>query len=321
MPQASRSYVQPAPTEGRSSNAPQTHHDTCSGEYHTGRRNSLAPVPPPRNPARRYSNLQPVDEPHSIANDRQYFPSSASAYGYGTSAPLGRLSTQTQGLSQAYDESPFQHSPAMTDSPFPSRPPTPPAGPARTGFEPPSFLNPDLLTILPTISAADSAKLLEAPSPTTESGRSKRYSPSYAASIKRASSALGGINGSRYALSEAGGGAEGRDNDRVSRRAKSVMGHRGFDHDSRWEGSSYGEGVLMQSDGLSEPVKGFSSVSPRTVGWPKLTIRAEVLCCLQVHTSRLIRPRARTRSMPRFWVCLTRPWHLLPWLRRRIGWP
>lgn len=249
MPQASRSYL------------PSGHQ--AHEQHGSERRDSLAPVPPPRNPARRFSNVsgpQPAMGPPT-GNDRQYFPSSASSYSQTTSAYPSRLYTQNQ-APYPYDESPFHNSPSPDDgSPFPSRPPTPPAGVStRTGFEPPSFLNPDLLTILPTVSAADSAKLLE-PSP-TESGRSKRYSNnSYAASIRRAGSVLGGGGGSRYALSEAGG--EGRpEDDSKSRRAKSVIGHRGLDNASRWEGSSYGEGVLLESNGLGETVKGYTCVDP-----------------------------------------------------------
>lgn len=122
-------------------------------------------------------------------------------------------------------------------SPIPSRPSS------RIGFEPPSFLNPDTLTVLPEMTQEDSART---------------YAPSEPARPpRRAPSIFGGR--SRGARSEVDYDDERDDVPELPRRAKSALGHR--EDLSRWEGSSAGEGVLMESHGRgSEHVTGYRYV-------------------------------------------------------------
>jgi hypothetical protein len=63
----------------------------------------------------------------------------------------------------------------------------------------------------------------------------------------------------RYSRSEIGGEDQYEDEDfldELPTRAKSAMGHRR--PESMHGGSSYGEGVLMQSDGVGESVTGYT---------------------------------------------------------------
>ena len=136
----------------------------------------------------------------------------------------------------------FSRSPSMRQGQFNGRPvsPTPSRPSSRMGFEPPSFLNPDTLTLLPEMSLEDSAKTY-VPSETAKPSR-------------RATSVFGGR--SRSGRSEAGFDDGERDSvGDLPRRAKSALGHR--DDLSRWEGTSVGEGVLLESHGRDESVKGY----------------------------------------------------------------
>ncbi|OCF42889.1 hypothetical protein I317_03240 [Kwoniella heveanensis CBS 569] len=132
-------------------------------------------------------------------------------------------------------------------------------------FNPPSFLDPDLLTVLPEMSHEDSEKLYR-PAP-SESGRSRRasmqdwnsYNPSRRSSIFRAKSEVGGHRSSR---SERGGDddEDGLGELPTVPRSKSVIGFRG-DVDRKWEGSTYGDGVLMESNGRApESVGGYTNL-------------------------------------------------------------
>ncbi|WRT66364.1 uncharacterized protein IL334_003319 [Kwoniella shivajii] len=164
-------------------------------------------------------------------------------------------------------------------------------------FNPPSFLNPDLLTILPEMTNEDSDRLYR-PTP-SESGKSRRTSvqdwnsgnPSRRSSIFRAKSEI----------------SHGRDEEEdglpelPARRSKSVMGFRNLDQDRekdrKWEGSSYGDGVLMESNGRApesvggytnlilpsgayrpiNPAKASSGVDTRILGMPHATMASIVL--------------------------------------------
>jgi hypothetical protein len=133
-----------------------------------------------------------------------------------------------------------------------SRPTTPAAQSVR-GFDPPSFLDPDTLTVLPEMTPEDSARTYR-PEP-SESGRSRRTSGPEGV---RRSASVWDARG-RYSRSEIGGVDRDEDEDfldELPRRAKSAMGHRG--PESMHGGSSYGEGVLMQSDGVGESVTGYT---------------------------------------------------------------
>jgi hypothetical protein len=88
---------------------------------------------------------------------------------------------------------------------------------------------------------------------------------------KRASSVFGIARSIRGARSEAGDREE--EDEVAGRRAKSALGHRaGAMGSAKWEGSSFGEGVLMESNGRgAESISGYTYVvlSSRTVPcWP-----------------------------------------------------
>lgn len=164
----------------------------------------------------------PPPAPRDVNSYRQ--PSHRSSYnGSYDSRPVQRETNL-----QRYDSRPT--------SPIPSRPSS------RMGFDPPSFLNPDTLTLLPEMSAEDSAKT---------------YIPSEPVRPpRRPASAFGGF--SRSGKSEADYEDERDEVPDLPKRAKSAMGHRD-NASSRWEGSSAGEGVLMESHGRgSEHVTGYS---------------------------------------------------------------
>jgi hypothetical protein len=133
------------------------------------------------------------------------------------------------------------------------------------GFDPPSFLNPDTLTVLPEMSLEDSARTYMPPDPTepSESGRSRRRS-----STRRSHSVLGAFRkgtSSRGGRSRAGSDDEDEEDERDQvgelkvRRAKSSIGFRDPGSTSLWESSSAGDGVLMESNGRgAESVSGYT---------------------------------------------------------------
>ncbi|WVQ67676.1 uncharacterized protein L199_005880 [Kwoniella botswanensis] len=127
-------------------------------------------------------------------------------------------------------------------------------------FNPPSFLNPDLLTILPEMTNEDSNRLYRsAASESGAGGKGRRssvqdwgsYNPSRRSSIFRAKSEIGHDD-------------DERDIPQMpTRRSKSVAGFRNHDHskDKKWEGSSYGDGVLMESNGRApESIGGYTNL-------------------------------------------------------------
>nr|ODN88342.1 hypothetical protein L203_02955 [Cryptococcus depauperatus CBS 7841] len=188
--------------------------------------------------------------------------------------------------------------PVRTTSPLPNSYPqspifTRPATP-RNGFEPPSFLDPDILTVLPEMSLRDSEKLLHA-SPEF-SQRSSRLSLSNSYNNSRRSSIF-------KAMSEVGFGAVGSGS---SEKIESsgympppplVSRSKRTDGGQKWEGSSYGDGVLMESHGRdqlgnggytnlilpsgsyrpSNPAKSTSDLDARILGLPHATMASITL--------------------------------------------
>ncbi|WWC70209.1 uncharacterized protein I206_104159 [Kwoniella pini CBS 10737] len=166
-------------------------------------------------------------------------------------------------------------------------------------FNSPSFLNPDILTILPEMTHEDSDKLYR--STASESGKGRRtsvqdwgsYNPSKRSSIFRARSEVG------HDHEEDEGDAPVP----PPRRSKSVMGFRNLSHaneyhdEKQWQGSTYGDGVLMESNGRApdsvggytnlilpsgaykpmNPAKSASAIDSRILGMPHGTMASIVL--------------------------------------------
>lgn len=162
------------------------------------------------------------------------------------------------------------------------------------GFDAPSFLNPDTLTLLPEMTVEDSTRTY-IPDPEGDAQRKaeairRTRSSIYAKSMKSAKSVK-----SARSDDEGDHDEEGR---APSRRSKSVMSHRKPDL-SRWETSTAaGEAVLMESNGLDQPHTGGyttlilptgayrpsdpskstpSEVNARVLGLPHATMAALVL--------------------------------------------
>jgi hypothetical protein len=160
------------------------------------------------------------------------------------------------------------------------------------GFEAPSFLNPDTLTLLPEMTVEDSTRTYIA-DPEGDAQRKaeairRTRSSIYAKSMKSAKSV-------KSAKSDDEGDY---DVAAPSRRSKSVLSQRKPDL-SRWETSTAaGEGVLMESNGLDQPHTGgyttlilptgaykpsdpskstASEVNARVLGLPHATMAALVL--------------------------------------------
>jgi len=125
---------------------------------------------------------------------------------------------------------------------------------SRIGFDTPSFLNPDTLTLLPEMSLEDSARTYR---PTqSETGRS-RQSGRPDAMPKRSHSMFGGF--ARSLNSEGDHDEDDEMPELTPRRAKSAQGRRNGGLSAKWEGSSYGEGQLMESNGrVSESTGGYT---------------------------------------------------------------
>ncbi|WVW83910.1 hypothetical protein I302_105932 [Kwoniella bestiolae CBS 10118] len=195
-------------------------------------------------------------------------------------ARVGSLSISHSGTSPSLARPPSRQG----SETYPSRPMSPsmdfsrPTSPMMSGrppsvlsqstspmtFNPPSFLNPDLLTILPEMTNEDSDRLYR-PS-RSESGKVKRnsmqdwasHNPSRRSSMFRAKSEVGHHDDYE----------DERDVPELpARRSKSVIGFRNHDYtkdrerDRKWEGSSYGDGVLMESNGRApESVGGYTNL-------------------------------------------------------------
>ncbi|WWD17310.1 hypothetical protein CI109_101750 [Kwoniella shandongensis] len=181
----------------------------------------------------------------------------------------------------------------MSPTSYYSRPssPNPASQTPRSTFNPPSFLNPDLLTILPEMTAQDSDKTY-LPTP-SESGKSRRKSVQEGFASRRSSMFR--------AKSEIGIADQLDDDDDVPelppRRSRSVMGFRREGGGSKWEGSSHGEGVLLESHGRdhggnggytnlflptgayipANPIKAANEISSRSLGMPHATMASITL--------------------------------------------
>jgi hypothetical protein len=182
----------------------------------------------------RQMTLGPMVDPYAIP--RPAAPSSV------TSSIPPPVPKDAAGSRRSWAPSRASMTPSASFGGYESRPisPTPSRPSSRVGFEPPSFLNPDTLTVLPEMTPEDSART---------------YVPSEPAkSHRRAASVFGGR--SRGARSEIGGyDDQGDDIGDVPRRSKSAVGHR--DDLSRWEGTSVGEGVLLESHCRAGNVTGY----------------------------------------------------------------
>ncbi|OXG41780.1 hypothetical protein C359_03196 [Cryptococcus neoformans Bt120] len=202
-----------------------------------------APVYPPRTP----SPLPPSSSS----------PCRLSQYSRPTSPSLPLESTWRPSPSQPQPQS-------QPQSPIPTRPTTP-----RAGFEPPSFLDPDILTILPEMTPQDSERLYRPSSPPPERSRSRlsvyhdnggQLSHSTRSSVFRGSkSEVGHGQAQGQGYEHEHGSEAGEEDDGLAelplpsmiKRSKSAAGYR-FGGGSKWEGSSYGDGVLMESHGRDQ---------------------------------------------------------------------
>lgn len=202
-------------------------------------------------------------------------------------SPSRNGSMLRQGLSQRRSYTP----PSIT-TPYDSRPSSPnPSRPSsRMGFDPPAFLNPDTLTLLPEMTEEDSAKT---------------YVPSEPSRPSRRPASVFGTR-SRGGRSEVDY-TEERDGVAVlPPRSKSVMGLR--EKSSRWEGSSAGDGVLTESHGRgSEHVTGYRYVLEMDSFVHKLI--AVIWSFLWAHTTPKIHLHRRRTSLTLVsWAC-----HILQW--------
>ncbi|ODO08828.1 hypothetical protein L198_00561 [Cryptococcus wingfieldii CBS 7118] len=163
--------------------------------------------------------------------------------------PVSPLPSET---SQAFASRPTSPNPSML------RPTTP-----RAGFQPPSSLDPDMLTILPEMTPQDSERLYQPTENFNGAQRSRSRlslhegALSRRSSMFRAKSEVGHSRpGSAATNNEAGeeGDALGElPAPGVIRRSKSVIGGKLGGNSQKWEGSSYGDGgVLMESHGRDQ---------------------------------------------------------------------
>ncbi len=136
-------------------------------------------------------------------------------------------------------------SPSMQDG-MPSRPSS------RSGFDAPSFLNPDTLTLLPEMSLEDSARTYSKAK--SESGRSRRSVQN--GGPKRSNSLFGGI--ARSAKSESSYDEHDEVPELQARRAQSALGSWNGGGSQKWQGSSYDEGQLMESHGREGESGGYT---------------------------------------------------------------
>lgn len=166
------------------------------------------------------------------------------------------------------------------------------------GFDAPSFLNPDTLTFLPEMTVEDSSKTY-VPDPAgdaqrkAEAIRRTRNSIYYSKSIKSGASV-------RSAESDGEEDQETKQPSRAPSRAKSFRSLRrpaSQSQSQRWEGSTAGEGVLLESNGLDQthnggyttlilptgayqpanPIKSASEINARVLGLPHAAMAALVL--------------------------------------------
>jgi NADPH:quinone reductase-like Zn-dependent oxidoreductase len=159
------------------------------------------------------------------------------------------------------------------------------------GFDAPSFLNPDTLTFLPEMTVEDS---------------SKTYIPDPAGDAQRKAEAIRRTRNSIYsksiksAMSVRSAGSDEEDGpvQRAPSRAKSIRSlRRRASQSQKWEGSTAGEGVLLESNGLDQthnggyttlilptgaytpanPIKSTSEINARVLGLPHAAMAALVL--------------------------------------------
>ncbi|WVF71478.1 hypothetical protein IAT40_006284 [Kwoniella sp. CBS 6097] len=242
LEQPSRSYVQKDYASEASQSSALSASDRDSDRHGAAASTSVPPPPPG-------SLVFPIARVGSLSIHQSQTPSQN-----------GAPSSVARPPSRAASSRPMSPVPGFSRPTSPLlRATSPVTGASPRTFNPPSFLDPDLLTILPEMSHEDSEKLYR-PAP-SESGRSRRasmqewnsYNPSRRSSIFRAKSEVGHAH------------ADEEDEDGLGElpmvpRSKSVIGFRG-DVDRKWEGSSYGDGVLMESNGRApESVGGYTNL-------------------------------------------------------------
>ena len=228
LPKPSRSYAR----KNFDSEASHSQSASRSHSPNSGRSDGLPESRDQDWPLSVNSDDEPQQSTTPIPADGQWGRSYASAQ----SVPRPSARPPSRPMSPALSQS-YQTSPIMQDR-MPSRPSS------RMGFDSPSFLNPDTLTILPEMSLADSAKTYQ-PTP-SDNGRS-RYAGRPDTLPKRANSVFGKFP--RSAKSEVGHDVSDDEPEAVPRRAKSALGHRNGGASAKWEGSSNGDGILMESHG------------------------------------------------------------------------
>ncbi|WWC89329.1 uncharacterized protein L201_004250 [Kwoniella dendrophila CBS 6074] len=286
----SRSYIkrEDSSESKQSSNSP----DNREGSENGGR-NWNNEGPSPQRPPPPGSLSFPVARVGSLSlGPSSVRPPSRNGSQYTSSRPMSQYMDSSRPTSPSmYQRPPSVMSNAQTASPL--------------TFNPPSFLNPDLLTILPQMTNEDSDRLYQSTKTPSESGKGKRnsmqdwasHNPARRSSIFRAKSEVGHEedDGERSVP------------DIPARRSKSVLGFRNRDHDReiekerererKWEGSSYGDGVLMESHGRAaesvggytnlvlpsgayrpiNPAKSANGVDSRILGMPHATMASIVL--------------------------------------------
>ncbi|ORY34019.1 hypothetical protein BCR39DRAFT_518148 [Naematelia encephala] len=251
----------------------------------------------------RWDLAPPIEAPHHFESSRSFSPSPSEPI-------MGRsgLPSYLRPASLVMPTPLVPPAPPRPASPLPtwSRPTSPDQTPR--GFHAPSFLNPDVLTILPEMSQEDSARTYR---PSPPSVARSDYVP------RRASSALGFVRGTRSEFND-----DREDEDHVPelpfRRSRSVIGYRAGDL-SRWEGSSAGDGgVLMESNGRvaesisgytnlvlpagayrpSNPAKSATEINARILGLPHATMASITLSTSAHRSDRSATPAHLRHNLP-----------------------
>ncbi|EIW70664.1 hypothetical protein TREMEDRAFT_61172 [Tremella mesenterica DSM 1558] len=256
-----------------------------------------------------------VQSPDSIPEDA-YLPAPPSP----TSKPLSisehiprRSSSSAESRRESFNSVPFPSRRPSSSLDRPSRPLSPlsptmlpisrpmssmsistraqsPTPSQRIGFEPPSFLDPDALTLLPEMTIQDS---------------DKTYEPSFPRPISRTARRTQSVFGN-LTLGARSSADDSEEADQVPelpvRRSKSVNAFRM----GTWEGSNHGESVLMNSHGRdmeplgysslilpsgaykpSDPSRFIHSIDYRSLRMPQSTMAAITLSTLPIHSTPL----------------------------------
>ena len=242
LPKPSRSYAK----KGYPSEYSQSESRSQSSTSRTGTEDRVD-VALPRHQAPGSLTIDPPSQSTRFSQNKSLPPQPDSPQ-YHTSTLHRLMSGSRKGMTSEPSSRPISPRPPSTIYDSRSTSPLPDAWSrpeSRVSFDPPSFLNPDTLTVLPEMSLKDSAR-------TYVPSESVRSVP------RRSASVFGGFSKHRRTQSE----WDDEDDELPElppRRAKSAMGHRPLDDLSRWEGRSAGDGVLMESHGRGpESVSGYT---------------------------------------------------------------